>query len=473
MMAYFMDNSTSTNNNTTNPNPSLPSNNTSNIAPIGSLKRVQSRHFDTFTSNSGYTYENAPNSGTTNNWNSTSPNNQQIAGGANGPVNWYNSGTASTASTISTMSNMSNVSNVSGSTSSSKDEELIPTAIVIKNIPFAIKKEQLLDVMTSLNLPLPYAFNYHFDNGVFRGLAFANFTNAEETAVAIANLNGKEIGGRKLRVEYKKMLPLAERERIEREKRERRGQLEEQHRSAKTGTISNNNRKGIDLNDPETLEYYSQLLLFKDDRARLECVFSNLIHHQKRIIGLLCNQLNLSKLEKGNNTVIITKNQHVSTSSASSISSVSSTGLFHPQPHHYNASAMFTTNPPPAFQNQLRGTKSFADFRGPLNNNPYNLSTPGTPVVNSPFFTSHTPPPMIHQHRTNSATYLPQMLPTSSSTAFPPLPTTNQDIQNLSDSFSSVMSLSRTPLNRVPSINQLRPPQGGIIGSNINENHEQ
>jgi RNA recognition motif-containing protein len=84
--------------------------------------------------------------------------------------------------------------------------------------------------MTEVNLPLPYAFNYHFDNGVFRGLAFANFTTAEETAAVIDILNGFELQGRKLRVEYKKMLPIQERERIEREKRERRGQLEEQHR---------------------------------------------------------------------------------------------------------------------------------------------------------------------------------------------------------------------------------------------------
>lgn len=110
------------------------------------------------------------------------------------------------------------------------EEELIPTAIVIKNIPFAVKKEQLVQLMTEVNLPLPYAFNYHFDNGVFRGLAFANFTTAEETAAVIDTLNGFELQGRKLRVEYKKMLPIQERERIEREKRERRGQLEEQHR---------------------------------------------------------------------------------------------------------------------------------------------------------------------------------------------------------------------------------------------------
>lgn len=129
-----------------------------------------------------------------------------------------------------------------GGPPSSLDEDLIPTAIVIKNIPFAIKKEQLLEVMTNLRLPIPYAFNYHFDNGVFRGLAFANFTTPEDTSAVINNLNGREIGGRKLRVEYKKMLPLAERERIEREKREKRGQLEEQHRGPNAPTNNKNIR---------------------------------------------------------------------------------------------------------------------------------------------------------------------------------------------------------------------------------------
>lgn len=109
------------------------------------------------------------------------------------------------------------------------NEELIPTAIVIKNIPFAVKKEQLVQLMTEMRLPLPYAFNYHFDNGIFRGLAFANFTTAEETGQVIQVMNHLELQGRKLRVEYKKMLPAQERERIERDKREKRGQLQEQH----------------------------------------------------------------------------------------------------------------------------------------------------------------------------------------------------------------------------------------------------
>ena len=119
------------------------------------------------------------------------------------------------------------------------EEDLIPTAIVIKNIPFAVKKEQLVELMTQMNLPLPYAFNYHFDNGVFRGLAFANFTSPDETAQVIEHLNHYDLQGRKLRVEYKKMLPLHERERIEREKRERRGQLEEQHRPLNGNQLHN------------------------------------------------------------------------------------------------------------------------------------------------------------------------------------------------------------------------------------------
>ena len=114
---------------------------------------------------------------------------------------------------------------------SADSEQLIPTAIVIKNIQFQCRKEVLQGLMATMNLPQPYAFNYHFDKGVFRGLAFANFSTPEETAVVIQKMNGLEVMGRKLRVEYKKMLPQDERDRIDREKREKRGQLEEQHRA--------------------------------------------------------------------------------------------------------------------------------------------------------------------------------------------------------------------------------------------------
>ncbi|KAF8246662.1 hypothetical protein K440DRAFT_553146 [Wilcoxina mikolae CBS 423.85] len=188
------------------------------------------------------------------------------------------------------------------------EEELIPTAIVIKNIPFAVKKEQLVQLMTELNLPLPYAFNYHFDNGVFRGLAFANFTTAEETAAVIDILNGFELQGRKLRVEYKKMLPIQERERIEREKRERRGQLEEQHRPVQQAPPlatsptpgSSRAKPDVDLNDPQTLQFYSQLLLFRDDHSREALIFPpTLSPQQRRIVHTLAHHMGLAHISRG------------------------------------------------------------------------------------------------------------------------------------------------------------------------------
>ncbi|KAL8810536.1 MAG: hypothetical protein Q9223_002396 [Gallowayella weberi] len=197
-----------------------------------------------------------------------------------------------------------------------QDDELIPTAIVIKNIPFAVKKEQLVELMTHMGLPLPYAFNYHFDAGVFRGLAFANFTSADETATVIEHLNHYELHGRKLRVEYKKMLPLQERERIEREKRERRGQLEEQHRplgpaqlhsqpsmsslSSHVPTTSPSpigsrvEKPDVDLNDPRNLEFYNEVLMFSKDPSRGELKFgTDLTRMERRVVHTIAHNMGL------------------------------------------------------------------------------------------------------------------------------------------------------------------------------------
>lgn len=215
-------------------------------------------------------------------------------------------------------------------------DQLIPTAIVIKNIPFAVRKETLASIMLDMHLPQPYAFNYHFDNGVFRGLAFANFQSAEDTRVVIEAMNGMDVHGRKLRVEYKKMLPEAERERIEREKRERRGQLEEQHRApilhnqssiqslggmsqaqartpsvAPISSISHLGRVfthksfierftdeehigDIDLNDPQTLEFYTELAMFRRDDSREILVFPpGIAPEHRRSIHILAHHMGL------------------------------------------------------------------------------------------------------------------------------------------------------------------------------------
>ncbi|KAK1920540.1 hypothetical protein DB88DRAFT_503651 [Papiliotrema laurentii] len=238
------------------------------------------------------------------------------------------------------------------------DDDVIPTAIVIKNIPFAVPREQLLGVIESLGAPLPYAFNYHHDNGIFRGLAFANFRAPDEAASVVAALNGYDVQGRKLRVEYKKVLQPGEKDKIEREKALKRmrsiqfdpsppvpaGQREmamppplnipPQHSNLHPGSrpgstpsaiptpVSNGHLSAdqehspphsassatsetlpvnLDLNDPMALDIYSRVLVFKEDRMRDELAFSrSLTPTERRIVHLVAQKLGLTSITKGN-----------------------------------------------------------------------------------------------------------------------------------------------------------------------------
>ena len=104
--------------------------------------------------------------------------------------------------------------------------------------------DRLTTFKASLSIPTPYAFNYHLDQqGAFRGLAFANFRQAADADAVVAALNGFDVQGRKLRVEYKKVLQAGEKERIEREKAIRRMrsmqlEKEQQHAAAATTVVS-------------------------------------------------------------------------------------------------------------------------------------------------------------------------------------------------------------------------------------------
>ncbi|WFD26569.1 Peptidyl-prolyl cis-trans isomerase pin4 [Malassezia nana] len=221
----------------------------------------------------------------------------------------------------------------------SGDADIIPTAIVIKNIPFNIKREQLLHVIRDLGIPVPYAFNYHFDQGIFRGLAFANFHSPAEASEVVNALNGLEVSGRKLRVEYKKVLQAGEKERIEKEKAMKRMQfspyLDKERKKEKSPTFENAalhvhippmrgsspspgvsvphrsseplpgfsfprlppqdpSDPALDLNDASTLEIYSRVLLFKDDRMRDELSFSkSLTAEERRVVHLVSHKLGL------------------------------------------------------------------------------------------------------------------------------------------------------------------------------------
>lgn len=276
-----------------------------------------------------------------------------------------------------------------------------------------------------LQIPMPYAFNYHFDQGVFRGLAFANFRSGEEADAVVAALNGFDVSGRKLRVEYKKVLQAGEKERIEKEKAIKRmqsmqiekerervrrnqldgsdygqplppmpGQQQPQHQqhdptmmqqqaygndpsifahtpmtdpstgasshppltadtlrvvdaqngvdasaaSDRSAAGASSKKEGelcarlcekkawflyadnitlfraeLDLNDPATLEIYSRVLLFKDDRMRDELSFSkSLSPMERRTVHLVAQKLGMYHYSMGEGEeryVIVTKNE--------------------------------------------------------------------------------------------------------------------------------------------------------------------
>ena len=161
-------------------------------------------------------------------------------------------------------------------------------------------------------------------------------------------LNGFDVQGRKLRVEYKKVLQAGEKERIEREKairRMRSMQIEKEQGvvqqyddfgpvppftpsrsfsggspyqqysppsvpppmpvpqpynpassppvpSATPGSDKGTLPTELDLNDPSTLEIYSRILLFKDDRMRDELAFSRTLSpKQRRVVHLIAQKL--------------------------------------------------------------------------------------------------------------------------------------------------------------------------------------
>ncbi|GJJ70456.1 hypothetical protein EMPS_02805 [Entomortierella parvispora] len=232
--------------------------------------------------------------------------------------------------------------------------DTIPTAIVIKNIPFSVKRDALLAILDNLDIPKPYAFNYHFDNGIFRGLAFANYRTSEETDIVVAAVNGLEVSGRKLRVEFKKVMPAAEQEKreqdkaaalaaealhrrelelmeaqlleqerreqerreherrelelqnreFERERRNRASAVLERRDSQRSNERDDASMTQLDLNDGETLAFYDRLLMFRGDSTKDDMIFpENLSGRQRRILHLIADKLSLYHFSEGEGNV--------------------------------------------------------------------------------------------------------------------------------------------------------------------------
>jgi len=174
-----------------------------------------------------------------------------------------------------------------------EERDYIPTAIVIKNIPFSIKRELLLDIFEHLGLPIPFALNYHLDNGVFRGLAFANFHTPEETAVVVNSIKGIEICGRKLRVEYKKYIGSEKRDEAPQNPPPAIPKSEPAFEPAPRDD-------GFDFNDLQTRVFYDQIASFFEDHSRAALIYPpSLDPTQRKLIHGLAERFGLYHFSEG------------------------------------------------------------------------------------------------------------------------------------------------------------------------------
>ncbi|KAI9323173.1 hypothetical protein BX666DRAFT_1884005 [Dichotomocladium elegans] len=77
-------------------------------------------------------------------------------------------------------------------------------AIAIKNIPWTMKREELINVLRSNDVPEPYALNYCYYGEQFCGMAFANFNPPELADEAIKCIRQITVRGRQLNAEEKR-----------------------------------------------------------------------------------------------------------------------------------------------------------------------------------------------------------------------------------------------------------------------------
>lgn len=120
--------------------------------------------------------------------------------------------------------------------------EIVSNAIVIKNIEFGYHKDFLKQQVRErvyrygggIELPESMPFNYHFNNGKFTGVAFANLVDHATARRVRDVVTGVVIRGRDLRVEFKKVEDKKEKEKHEQERAQNRGQSIEQHSRPKT-----------------------------------------------------------------------------------------------------------------------------------------------------------------------------------------------------------------------------------------------
>ncbi|KAI8580859.1 hypothetical protein K450DRAFT_234911 [Umbelopsis ramanniana AG] len=85
--------------------------------------------------------------------------------------------------------------------------------VFVGNIPFDCTEEQLIDVFKEVGPVESFRLVFDKDTGKPKGYGFCEFQDAETASSAVRNLNGYELGGRQLRVDYADMDPAIEAQR--------------------------------------------------------------------------------------------------------------------------------------------------------------------------------------------------------------------------------------------------------------------
>eukprot|EP01064_Diplonema_japonicum_P023319 TRINITY_DN33756_c0_g1_i1.p1 TRINITY_DN33756_c0_g1~~TRINITY_DN33756_c0_g1_i1.p1 ORF type:complete len:521 (+),score=106.82 TRINITY_DN33756_c0_g1_i1:83-1564(+) len=77
------------------------------------------------------------------------------------------------------------------------------STLVLKNLPFQLKHETLMDEMTRMACRPTYIRYYHDEKGMFKGIAFVKFPSRTEAEKGRYQLDQLVMHGRKVRVEFK------------------------------------------------------------------------------------------------------------------------------------------------------------------------------------------------------------------------------------------------------------------------------
>ncbi|GAM17030.1 hypothetical protein SAMD00019534_002050 [Acytostelium subglobosum LB1] len=236
------------------------------------------------------------------------------------------------------------------------------STLVLKNLPFNLKQVQLQELLETIIPAAPQSVNFHYDNvGVFRGMAFVKYRLLDDAVKVFDALNGADVHGRRVRLEYKRK-------------------------------VNKSNEVPAEVLEDEKLRRaWEQLKEFKDDAVANELTFSTFTGIQRMYIHNMAEKLKLvhtSVGEEPNRSIIITKQpkqpgsdmpQFLSTSPTSYIGQP----MLSSQASASAAANSFLSSTPTNSYTPLSSTPTSSMFGKPMeqmsssfNNNPYLRSMP-------------------------------------------------------------------------------------------------